>query len=268
MSTLLPPSQEIAAHYNEMMRGLAGEYIHKRWGDSEPKRRHYRQTELALKHALERVESPGEVLEIGCGPAVWTPLFLEKARRVRLFDISEEMLRAARVRLEEWQGGRHAGKVSYTCGDFVTTSLEEERFDTIVSVRAFEYMSDKERFVARCFELLRDGGTLVLATKNRGWRDLQRTAKSLEGVPRKDIRVNTAMQMDLKGWAEVMDTFRATGFRDVEAYPVVYGSYLRPFTSRPGLAFSDLLHQRYYRRPISTAFDSMVESYVVIGRKG
>src|SRR6476661_2338546 len=76
LTTKLPPPRDIAKHYNCLLQDLEGEYIQQRWGDSEIKRRHYRQTELAIGRALERLDSIGDVLEIGCGPAVWTPLFL------------------------------------------------------------------------------------------------------------------------------------------------------------------------------------------------
>jgi hypothetical protein len=81
MSVTLPPPARIAGHYDELMRDIAGEYIHHRWGASETQRRHYAQTETALRAALAARGEPGDVLEVGCGPAVWTPLYLPRARR-------------------------------------------------------------------------------------------------------------------------------------------------------------------------------------------
>lgn len=266
MSTQLPPPAEIAKHYNETMREIGGDYIHKRWGDSETKRRHYRQTELALQAALSRIPLVGDVLEIGCGPAVWTPLFLPHAKSVSLFDISEEMLGKARQRIEAIDGGKHAAKVSYTCGDFVETPFEGE-FDTVISARAFEYMSDKSLFVRKCVGLLRPGGSFVLVTKNKAWRDLQQSARRYRGVPREKIPVGDAMHLNTLSWGEVSGMFREAGLQEVEAYPVVFGSYERPLTLPGGLALSDALHRWKYRKPISRTFDSLIESYLIIGRK-
>ena len=151
MSSQLPSPGEIATYYDRLLEELGGEYIHQRWGNSEIKRRHYRQTELAIRHVLGALPNLGDVLEIGCGPAVWTTLFLGQARSVSLFDISEEMLSHARIRVEEWEAGRHANKVSYTRGDFIELALQEKSYDTIVSARAFEYMSDKVAFVRKSF---------------------------------------------------------------------------------------------------------------------
>jgi 2-polyprenyl-3-methyl-5-hydroxy-6-metoxy-1,4-benzoquinol methylase len=270
MSTQLPSPNEIAGHYNRLLQELKGDYIHQRWGDSEIKRRHYRQTETAIRHALGEVASMGEVLEIGCGPAVWSPLFLAQSTGARLLDISEEMLAQARINLERWEDGRHARKVGYTCGDFLEVDMDGAAYDTIVSARAFEYMSDKDAFVRKCFGLLRPGGTLVLVTKNKTWRDLVRTARDLAGVPREEIPVGIAMHLDLVAWDRAVEMFRSAGFGEVQARPVVIGSYHRPFTSRPGLAYADLLHRRVYRKPMSRLsrhVESLAESYVVIGRR-
>jgi SAM-dependent methyltransferase len=261
MSVTLPPPARIAGHYDTLMRDIAGDYIRHRWGGSETQRRHYAQTETALRAALDERGEPGAVLEIGCGPAVWTPLYLPHARSVTLFDISEEMLRGARARVEGVDGGRHAQRVRYLCGDFVASAPEDASYDTVVSARAFEYMSDKAAFVRRCRERLRPGGRVVLVTKNAGWRDLRGVAASAADVP-----VGLAMQADLKGWREVVALFQAAGFAEVAARPVVFGSYRHPFRGRAGLAAADALHRAFHRRPMAAWMDPIVESYAVTCR--
>ena len=270
MSTQLPPPAEIAEHYNTLLKGLKGEYIHSRWGDSEIKRRHYRQTEMALRNAIGGVAQMGDVLEIGCGPAVWTPLFIAAAASVQLFDISEEMLAQAKKNLQGFEGGKHESKVTYTCGDFVESTLPPASFDTIVSARAFEYMSDKETFVRKCAALLRPGGTLIVVTKNRTWQDLVRTAKNLAGVPREEIPVGVAMQLDLVSWQRVAEMFHDQGLQSVGAYPVVIGSYHRPWAWGLGLAVADWLHRRVYRRDLwaaSSLTERLSESFLVRGHR-
>lgn len=267
MISQLPAPQDIAGHYDEVMRELAGEYIHQRWGDSEIKRRHYRHTELALRHALEGVSRAGSLLEIGCGPAVWTPLFLEEPSRLTLLDISAGMLEGARRRIEGWEGGRHLSKVRFVCGDFVMEPAEPDAFDTIVSSRAFEYMSDKPLFVEKCFTALRPGGTLILVTKNRNWRDLRQTARTLERVAPNQIPIGVAMHLDVRSPEEVTAMMRERGFRAVSAYPAVVGSYHRPFSSRAGLGACDFLHRRFHRRPIAGWLQPLIESFLVIARK-
>lgn len=270
MSTQLPPPSEIAGHYNTLLKELKGEYIHSRWGDSEIKRRHYRHTELAIRAGLAGIGHVGDALEVGCGPAVWTTLFLEQASSVHLLDISEEMLSAARKRIGEWQEGRHADKVRYTCGDFIEAPVDG-RYDTVVSARAFEYMSDKPAFVKKAFDVLRPGGSLLLVTKNKSWYDLVRTARHFAGVSRDKIPTGVAMQLDLASWQEVSAMFTSSGFTDVSAHPVIIGSYDLPLmTKAPGLAFADLVHRRSYRRDMREVgrwVERLSESYMVLGRK-
>jgi len=55
------------------------------------------------------------------------------------------------------------------CGYFVTHDLDEEtKYDSIISVHAYEYMSDKPGMVRKCYDLLKPGGSLVIVTKNKG----------------------------------------------------------------------------------------------------
>jgi len=271
LSTKLPPPRDIAKHYNRLLQELEGEYIQQRWGDSEIKRRHYHQTELAISRALSELAPPGDVLEIGCGPAVWTPLFLAEASAVSLLDISEEMLKQARTRINGLDGGAHAAKVRYTCGDFIEADLSGMSYDTVVSARAFEYMSDKQAFVDKAFSVLRPGGSLVLVTKNKNWYDLRKSTRELSRLPRAEIPVERAMQLDLVGWREALTMLGRAGFSSTRAYPVIIGSYDLPFLSRPaGLAFADFLHRVTYRRRLGGIvglIDPLMESFLVVGTR-
>jgi SAM-dependent methyltransferase len=252
------------------MKHLDGQYEQQRWGDSEIKRRHYRQTELGIQFGLSHVSRLGDVLEIGSGPAVWTTLYLESAATAVLLDISEGMLARARTRLSSWHNGHHAGKARYVCGDFLEVVQSDQSYDTIISSRAFEYMSDKPAFVRKCFELLRPGGTLLLVTKNHDWRDLREMRYEAENRPRDQIPIAVAMQLDLLSSRTVMEMLSNSGFSAVHLYPVVFGSYHRPFSWRPTLAILDALHRFYYRGALSLIprpLQSLTESFLAVARK-
>lgn len=271
MTTKLPPPRDIAEHYDRLLQSLEGEYIQQRWGDSEIKRRHYHQTELAIRRALKDLVSVGDVLEVGCGPAVWTPLFLSEARSVSLLDISDEMLKQARARIASLDDGRNSAKVRYTSGDFIEVEVEKGAYDTIVSARAFEYMSNKQAFVDKCFSVLRPGGTLILVTKNRNWYDLKRSTRALTQLPVDQIPVERAMQLDLVGWRDALAMLARAGFAANAAYPVIIGSYDLPlFSRRPGLALADLLHSVAYPRRFDSflrVLDPLTESFLVVGTR-
>jgi cyclopropane fatty-acyl-phospholipid synthase-like methyltransferase len=212
----------------------------------------------------------GDVLEIGSGPAVWTTLYLAEAISAALLDISTEMLAHAQTRIEMWDGGQHARKTRYIPGDFMEVGIQADSYDTIISSRAFEYMSDKPAFVRKCFRSLRRGGTLLLVTKNETWRDQRRATRDLESVRKDQIPIGFAMQLDLVGADTLLEMFTEAGFVHVNTYPAVIGSYHRPFSLRAGLAITDAIHRYYYRRPLALMprpFHSLAESFLAIGHK-
>lgn len=262
MSGTVISSDKIKEHYNETIRNIKGEYIYYRWGKTDIQRRHYKQTELALRYILKRVKGFENLMEIGCGPAVWTPLFIDRAKKVTLIDISKEMLNMARETLSLYNN------VQYTCGDFVTLDLDDKtKYDLIISVRAYEYMSDKLGTVRKCYELLKPGGSLIIVTKNKGWHDHVKDMEKLKNTAVDSIPVGEAMQMDLIDWREMMNYYYVVGFKDVITYPVIIGSYNQPFRSKVGLIASDLLHKYSHMRPIAKWCNSLVESYLTIGGK-
>ena len=133
---------DVRADYNKTVRDVQGDYVAFRWLSSPTQRRHYAQTRLALQRAAETIR-PGRLLEVGCGPAVWTPLFLPRMTGATLIDISDEMLNGARQAL------RDRADVDYVRSDFAEAELEPASFDTAVSIRAFEYMPDKPAMLGR-----------------------------------------------------------------------------------------------------------------------
>jgi ubiquinone/menaquinone biosynthesis C-methylase UbiE len=270
MSKQLPPPHEIAGHYDRLMKEIGGEYIHQRWGDSEIKRRHYRQTEMAIRAGLDRIRPWGDVLEIGSGPAVWTTLYLAEAASAALLDISTEMLAQAQTRIEKWDEGQHARKTRYIPGDFMEVGIQADSYDTIVSSRAFEYMSDKPAFVRKCFRSLRRGGNVLLVTKNETWRDQRHASRELKNVPKDQIPIGFAMQLDLVASDTLLEMLSNAGFVQINTYPAVIGSYHRPFMSRAGLGVADAIHRYYYCQPLARMprlFHSLTESFLAMGHK-
>jgi SAM-dependent methyltransferase len=268
MHDQLPSPDEIADHYNRRLRALGGQYIHSRWGNSEIKRRHYKHTEKALRFGLARVEVGGDILEIGSGPAVWTPLYLSAARSIHLLDISEEMLQAAKTRLADLNA--QTPPTRFTVGDFLKVDVASNEYDTIVSSRAFEYMSSKKAFAEKCFTSLRPGGRLVLVTKNGDWRDLVRLKKQYAGKHREEIPFDDAMQLDLMKPQDALELFEAAGFRNVTVYPVIVGTYEGAFSRRVALPFADFVQGRWYRTPLKSLprlLSSFTESFLLTATK-
>jgi len=62
--------------------------------------------------ALDAFAPAGEVLELACGPGMWTELLLRHATSVTAVDAAPEMLARARARVGEDAGAAAAGKAS------------------------------------------------------------------------------------------------------------------------------------------------------------
>ena len=255
------PSDKIRNHYDEVIKNSNVDYIYGRWGDMPIKRHHYKQTEKALLNEFSKIDQIGDVLEIGCGPAVWTNLYLDKARYATLLDISEEMLVKARERIGERE------QVKYICGDFNEVKLPDDlKYDMIVSFRAWEYMSNKSNAVQRCYNLLKPGAKLVIVTKNRSWLD-NRHRLNKKDVNISKLSVSEAMQMDLIAWQTLNSMYEEVGFNNIVTYPVVIGSYNKLFNWTLGLIACDIFHKGVYTSPISKWYETLVESYLTVGTK-
>jgi len=261
--SVISSAEKVRDYYNELVKGLGGEYTQYRWQTSEIQRRHYQQTRIALINAFDRIGRIAKVLEVGCGPAVWTDLYLHRATRVTLCDISEEMLRQASKTVGQSE------KVDFICGNFATVELEGRKYDQIISVRAWEYLENKKAAVKKCYNLLHPAGSLLIVTKNRRWLDnkqyLGKVEREATGPAPPIIAQSTT---NLISWEELMGIYEEVGFVNVRAYPVVLGSYKKFFNSRLALKLCDIFHRRLSGSHIQGWFDGLVESYMVMGVKG
>jgi SAM-dependent methyltransferase len=260
MTDAMLPPEKIRDDYNRTVRDLQGEYVQYRWLSSPTKRRHYRQTRMTLAWAA-RFAKQGRLLEVGCGPAVWTSLFLPAATSATLLDISDEMLAGARTAL----GNRP--DVSFIRADFTEAELEPGTYDTVVSIRAFEYMPDKPATLSRFASVLRPGGTLILATKNAGWRDHREAQESVRERPAEEVPREARLQAGVIGWKTLEQLAMAAGLSDVKIHPVVFGSYAGWAQTAPALAVFDLVHWMNHRRAMASSFDQWTESVVLVATR-
>ena len=142
-------------------------YMFRRWLRSRATRWDYRMT---LRTLLEELRpGPDEnILEIGSGPGTWTREVASRAKKVVAVDISENMIAEA-------LGHTRGLPVQFIHSDFLESS-PEGLFDKIFSLRAIEYISDRDMLARKIAGLLAPGGTVVLVTKTRFsvWRGRMR----------------------------------------------------------------------------------------------
>jgi ubiquinone/menaquinone biosynthesis C-methylase UbiE len=250
--------QELTAatkqHYEDLIGELGEKYLFHRWGDHPVKRSHYRHTKRAIEAIFDKqVGQVDNLLEVGCGPGVWTDIMLQHAKKVTLFDISEEMLKVARNKYRT-----NANVKAFVQGDYIADANKlSEKFDVIFSARALEYMSDKKKMVTQSHELLKPGGSLIIITKNPEWHDKKREGDRREA----------GIQTDWIGWEKLAAYFRDAGFQQVSVYPVAQGSYHAPFNNRLGTLTCDLMAALRYRRGMCKSYNYLSESYLVYGKK-
>jgi ubiquinone/menaquinone biosynthesis C-methylase UbiE len=267
MSSTLPAPPEIKDFYDRKLREIGGEYIQYRWGNTEIQRRHFRQTYGSVSAVLESHQPRGHVLEIGAGPAVWTELYIGGVEKLTLLDISAEMLNAAKTRIDSWSGGAYANRVNYICGDANQAVLPPASFDAIVTIRAFEYFSDKVQFLQQCERMLKPNGLLILGTKNAEWEDsIQERRKSL-GHSATRAPVDSAMQTDLVSPLQLLSMTEQAGLSHLYSHPLVFGSYRRRYRLPGSLWYFDMLHRRHATHSMNPGLSRLVESFVLVAQK-
>lgn len=133
-------------------------YLHTRWFKKIENFFDYALIKRALEEELMQGRKVGEILEIGCGPGVWTDLFACFCKRVTAIDVSQKMINEARKSIKN-------KNIKFICDDFMKHDFNQ-LFNIIVSVRCIEYVQNKQAFVKKCCSLLKPYGKLIIVTKN------------------------------------------------------------------------------------------------------
>ena len=94
------------------------------------------------------------VLDLGCGPGRLAASLSRRATHVLGVDLSPAMIVLARAQA-------HPGNVHYCVMDATRTALESERFDAVISLGMFEYLSDPAPFLREMLRILKPGGVTV-----------------------------------------------------------------------------------------------------------
>jgi ubiquinone/menaquinone biosynthesis C-methylase UbiE len=113
------------------------------------------------------VPPAARVLEIGTGTGF--VLHSLKPKRGLGIDISEEMVRRARVRFPE---------LEFRTGDAETLSLDE-RFDYVIYADIFEHLAHPGRALIAGARALEPGGKMILSTVNPLWTPILEVAERL-----------------------------------------------------------------------------------------
>jgi ubiquinone/menaquinone biosynthesis C-methylase UbiE len=262
----------------------ASKYQESAWfGGTSRSRYSYEVTRRRVVQGLS-LTGEEEVLELGCGPGTWTRVIASAAGHVTALDLSEKMLDRARRFVQPFD-------VTFVHADALLFRSDRP-YDRVVSVRAIEYVADKEALAEQLVRLTADDGVLVVVTKNpfSAWglrRTYWQVRGFLERLRRRLGRAETEPESDeehhymqrIPPWRFIR-LLRHAGFDQVTVSPVVVGlpimanapgevplipKRLAPTVLQAGNRLSDWLGRLPQKVMVPLLFFS--ESYCVTARK-
>jgi 2-polyprenyl-3-methyl-5-hydroxy-6-metoxy-1,4-benzoquinol methylase len=128
-----------------------------RWRETtELSRRMQKQVALFMAWLMSFGRKDMKVLDVGCGSG-WLCALLMPFGMVTGIDFTTEVLDRARSRNPE---------VRYITGDFLDAGFKNE-FDVVVSMEVISHLTYQAGFIHKCWEALKPGGYLMLATQNK-----------------------------------------------------------------------------------------------------
>ena len=109
----------------------------------------------AITERIYKEGELGDVVEFGCGAGYFTRALAKNARQVIATDLSDEMVRMARIHL---QGFQNITIHKANCED---TSFPSERFDAVFIGNLIHVAENPTRILQESHQILRDKGLLL-----------------------------------------------------------------------------------------------------------
>lgn len=133
------------------------------------------------------IKDGGRVLDLGCGTGVLTPFLLKsKASYIFGLDLSAKMIEIAKKKYGE------SNRLHFKAGDFY--EMKWPQFSNIICYNAYPHFLDVHGFAKKAYELLNQGGTLLIAhDASRASIDAHHDAHA-QGVSRHLKEVNEEAQ--------------------------------------------------------------------------
>lgn len=224
------------------------EYL--RWHASPLAKQAYSQTFEVLKYQLDGLFFNNS-LEIGCGPGTWTPLFIEKSRKITLIDISNSMIESAKESFKD-------KVVNFIVGDFQEMKIHDEKYDAIFCIRAIEYMENKILTMKKMFNLLKDDGAVFIITKNpyRKWVQLIKSFGRYKYDKFHSLWLNNK---------ELENISNKIGFINVKTFPVIINIPIIIDNLR--MKINQKIWSYTYKKRIKIFLLPFIESYILIAKK-
>ena len=106
-------------------------------------------------------EQLGDVLDVGCGPAVMTQAVLDRGGRFTGVDLAPEMVREATAQFDD------DPRIHVQLGDIEHLEFPGASFDQVICMAVLEYLPDAARAVGEMARVLRPGGVAIITMPKR-----------------------------------------------------------------------------------------------------
>lgn len=105
----------------------------------------------------------GRLLDIGCGPAVFTEELLKNGCEVWGVDISKDMIEQAKNRVKSNRG---SDKLHFSVGDIERLDFPDQYFDRVLCVGVLEYLEDDSLALKEIYRVLKSTGEAIFTIPN------------------------------------------------------------------------------------------------------
>lgn len=239
-------SNKVKEIYNQKIKeDYRGDYEQRRWFANDLLRAGYEMTYQSIKHhLLQNNLSIENYLELGPGAGTWTKLFIEKNPQANfdLVDISSEMLKLAKDNLNQYQGAN----IDYFEKNFLEFE-SNKKYDLFFSCRAIEYISDKDKAIAKIAKLLKNGATGLIITKTPKY-----LRNKILGRKISELHQGQILPRKLK------KLLKYAGFKELKIYPVTMS-----FPLLRSAKINKTLHKIFFKHKLNFISQFFTESYCV-----
>jgi len=118
------------------------------------------QRQLAAYHAARDYVQGKAVLELGCGEGVGTAILAEAASELLAIDYSRKAVETASRNLS-------SGKIRFQVERVPPIRIADGRFDVVIMFQMIEHLDRAEPLIEEICRVLKDRGTLLVATVNK-----------------------------------------------------------------------------------------------------